>query len=185
MHKIGTPYKDYYFLDDNKVYNSLTKRYLKINKNQFTLINEDNKRVKVSLKTLYLIVYNKVYCKDNIQDLQDEQWKEIDNSGGNYFISNMGRIKSYKGYTAKILIDTATDKGYKRINADFGTGNHSYYVHRLVAEYFLQPPVKPFLEVHHKDFNRSNNKADNLCWLTKVEHTHIHTLNNNGGYRNK
>lgn len=178
MERIGKPYKDYYFLDENKVYNSLTKRYLRPNNNLFTLVNEDNKRVKVSLKALYMMVYGKVYCIDNIQDIQGEQWKEIIDSGGNYYVSNMGRIKSYKGYTAKILTDTTTEKGYKRINADFGTGNHSYFVHRIIAEYFLQPPTKPFSEIHHKDFNRANNKADNLCWLSKAEHTKIHTLNN-------
>ena len=98
MKQIGTPYKDYYYLDNLKVYNSLTKKYLRMNTNMFTLVNEDNKRVKATLKELYYNVNNKVYCNDEIQDLQGEQWKEIENSGGNYFISNMGRIKSYKGY---------------------------------------------------------------------------------------
>ena len=96
MKQIGTPYKDYYYLDNLKVYNSLTKKYLRMNTNMFTLVNEDNKRVKVTLKDLYYNVNNKVYCNDEIQDLQGEQWKEIENSCGNYFISNMGRIKSYK-----------------------------------------------------------------------------------------
>ena len=45
MKQIGTPYKEYYYLDGNKVYNSLTKRYLRANKNLFKLVNEDDKRV--------------------------------------------------------------------------------------------------------------------------------------------
>lgn len=173
MIQIGTPYKDYYYLDGNKVYNALTKRYLRANNNMFTLVNEDNKRVKATLKEVFYKVNKKVYCIDNIEDLQGEQWKEIENSGGNYFISNMGRIKSYKGYNA-ILLTQHIAKGYKRINADLGTGNKNIIVHRLVAEYFLDVPLKPFMEVHHKDFNSLNNNADNLMWVTKDQHKAIH-----------
>ena len=76
MKQIGTPYKEYYYLDGNKVYNSLTKRYLRANKNLFKLVNEDDKRVNVSLKALYYKVNNRVYCIDDIENLQGEEWKE-------------------------------------------------------------------------------------------------------------
>lgn len=177
MKQIGTPYKDYYFLDGIKVYNSLTKKYLRMNTNTFTLVNEENKRVKATLKELYYKVNKKVYCNDDIQDLQGEEWKEIENSGGNYFISNIGRIKSYKGYNAKILCQAIADNGYKRVNVDFfGTGTTANFtIHRLVAEYFVEKPNKPMCNiVHHKDFNSFNNKADNLMWVTKEEHKAIH-----------
>ena len=175
MKQIGNPYKDYYYLcDDNRIYNSLTKRYLRANNNMFKLVNIDNKRVNATLKEIYYKVHNKVFCIDNIENLYGEEWKEIENSSGNYFISNLGRIKSYKGYNAKLLSLNTTDRGYKRLNVDFGTGNANYFVHRLVAEYFLTLPTKPFCEIHHKDFNSLNNKADNLVWLTKEEHKEIH-----------
>lgn len=173
MKQIGTPYKDYYYLDGLNVYNSLTKKYLRMNTNMFTLVNEEDKRVKATLKELYYKVNNKVYCVDKIPNLQGEQWKEIENSGGNYFISNMGRIKSYKGYIAKILA-IPTQKGYKRVSMDLGTGKTNYLVHKLVAQYFLPLPTKPFCAIHHKDFNSLNNKADNLLWVTKEEHKEIH-----------
>lgn len=173
--KIGSPYQSYYYLtEDNKVYNALTKRYLRANKNIYTLVNEDNKRVKATLKEIYLMVHNKPFCKDNIENLQGEQWKEIEGSSGNYFISNHGRIKSYKGYNAKLLSLVTTDKGYKRVNVNFGNGNYNYFVHRLVAEYFLPIPSNSFYDVHHKDFNTINNKVDNLMWVTKDQHKTIH-----------
>ena len=177
MKQIGTPYKDYYFLDGNKVYNSLTKRYLRANKNMFKLVNEHDKRVNVSLKEIFYKVNQKVYCIDDIENLQGEEWKEIVNSGGNYFISNMGRIKSYKGYNAKLLSQTTADNGYKRVNVDFfGTGTTANFtVHRLVAEYFVEKPNKPMCNiVHHKDYNSLNNKSNNLIWVTKEEHKEIH-----------
>ena len=188
MKQIGTPYKDYYFLDENKVYNSLTKRYLRANKNLFKLVNEDDKGVNVSLKALYYKVNNKIYCIDDIENLQGEEWKEIDNSGGNYFISNMGRIKSYKGYKARLLSQTTAENGYKRVNTDFfGTGTTANFtVHRLVAEYFVEKPNKPMCDiVHHKDFNSLNNKATNLQWVTKEEHKKIHRIHEQSGNINK
>lgn len=178
MKQIGTPYKDYYYLtEDNKIYNSLTKRYLRKNNNMFKLVREDNKRVNVTLKEIYCKVHNKIYCIDNIENLQGEKWKEIVNSGGNYFISNMGRIKSYKGYNAKLLSQSTADNGYKRVNADFfGTGKTANFtVHRLVAEYFVEKPNVPMCDiVHHKDFNSLNNKSANLEWLSKVDHIEKH-----------
>lgn len=177
MKQIGTPYKDYYFLDGNKVYNSLTKRYLRANKNMFKLVNEHDNRVNVPLKEIFYKVNQKVYCIDDIESLQGEEWKEIVNSGGNYFISNMGRIKSYKGYNAKLLSQTTADNGYKRVNVDFfGTGTTANFtVHRLVAEYFVEKPNKPMCNiVHHKDYNSLNNKSNNLIWVTKEEHKEIH-----------
>ena len=72
MKQIGTPYKDYYYFDNLKVYNSLTKKYLRMNNNMFTLVNEEDKRVKATLKELYYKVNNKVYCVDKIQNLQGE-----------------------------------------------------------------------------------------------------------------
>lgn len=174
MDKINNGFMDYYYLDNNRVYNSKTKKYLRINKHQYKLLGTDNIRHSVSLKELYHLVYNKEYCVDSIKDLEGEQWKEIDNSGGCYFISNMGRIKSYKGYDAKLLVAYRTDSGYERVNADFGSGNRNYLIHRLVAEYFLDFPQKPFMEIHHKDFDKRNNRADNLQWVTKEEHTKIH-----------
>ncbi|MCM1265420.1 MAG: NUMOD4 domain-containing protein, partial [Candidatus Gastranaerophilales bacterium] len=141
MKQIGTPYKEYYYLcDDNRVYNSLTKRYLRKNNNMFKLVNNDNKRVNVTLKELYYKVHDKVYCIDDIENLDNEEWKEIKESNGNYFISNMGRIKSYKGYNARILSQVTTANGYKRININFGNSQRNYLVHRLVADYFLPMP---------------------------------------------
>jgi hypothetical protein len=178
MKMIGKPYKSYYYLtDDNRVYNSLTKRYLRMNNNTYKLVNEQDKRINVTLKEIYYKVYGKIYSIDNIEPLEGEQWKEIDNSGGNYFISNMGRIKSYKGYNAKLLSQTTANNGYKRVNADFfGTGKTANFtVHRLVAEYFVEKPNKPMCDiVHHKDFNSLNNKSTNLCWISKEQHKEIH-----------
>lgn len=44
-----------------------------------------------------------------------------------------------------------------------------WLAHRLVAEYFLPKPKKNQTVVSHLDFNKLNNRADNLQWMTAEE----------------
>lgn len=46
-------------------------------------------------------------------------------------------------------------------------------IHRLVAEHFCDNFTKD-KEIHHKDKNRRNNRADNLLCLTKEQHIEEH-----------
>ena len=43
-------------------------------------------------------------------------------------------------------------------------------VHRLVAIAFLG--LEQYMDVNHKDFNRSNNRLDNLEWATRRDNIH-------------
>ena len=48
-------------------------------------------------------------------------------------------------------------------------------VHRLIAEEIIGRKILPSEEVHHIDFNHSNNLPDNLIILSKAEHSKIHS----------
>lgn len=48
--------------------------------------------------------------------------------------------------------------------------NHSYYVHRLVAEASL-PRIESKVEVDHIDRDTSNNAVSNLRWASRSENT--------------
>ena len=54
-------------------------------------------------------------------------------------------------------------------------------VHRLVAQAFVPVPEKyadmsiDDLDIHHINFNHSDNRASNLMWLTKAEHKKLHS----------
>lgn len=172
---IGTEFEEYYYLlEDGTLYNSNTKHYLKEKQRCFRLKTKDGKSKKISLKKLYQIVYNKNFCVDKIENLPDEEWKEIEETDGLYYISNKGRVKSYTGYTA-IVLKPMTKNNYKRVWILVHGQLQQVSIHRLVAFSFLDTPKNTALyEVHHKDFNESNNDASNLQWLTKSEHRKLH-----------
>ena len=176
MKKVENGYSDYYYLtEDGKLYNSITKEYKEANKdNKLTLKTIKGSRKKIALKVLYQMVYNKPYCEDNICDLENEVWKEVDNTNGLYFVSNKGRIKSYKGYKAIIMTPYKTKGGYARVDIVQDGIRVSKLIHRLVAFAFLPFRQSIDMELHHIDNNKENNCSDNLEWLTKVEHLKKH-----------
>lgn len=105
-----------------------------------------------------------------INDLPNEEWKDIRNYNGRYQVSNYGRIKSLpnqKCKWTKILRPNNTPKYPSVILYINGKGKR-IYVHRLVAEAFIpNPENKP--EVNHKDGNINNTKAINMEWCTTLE----------------
>lgn len=67
------------------------------------------------------------------------------------FVDKIGRVKYYE---EKILNPRPGRTGYMRVTLE----GKDYYVHRLVAQAFIDNPLnKP--EVNHKDGNKKNNEA--------------------------
>ena len=52
-----------------------------------------------------------------------------------------------------------------------------YYVHRLVAQHFIPNPDN-LAEVNHKDFDITNNKVENLEWVTSLHNKTYKNRNN-------
>ena len=104
---------------------------------------------------------------DTIPDLPDEEWRPIEGYGGKYLISNMGRCKSLKHATARLLTPFPNNKGYERVClCRNGKGRH-FLVSRLVASAFCpndDPEHKTTTD--HIDGNTRNNRADNLRWMS-------------------
>lgn len=95
----------------------------------------------------------------------EESWKDIDGFDGYYQVSNLGRIRNK---THNILATYGNGTGYEKICLTRNYAKSRLYVHRIVAKHFVENPMhKDF--VNHKDYNRKNNKAENLEWLTRSE----------------
>ena len=109
--------------------------------------------------------------------MENEVWKKLPYSN-EYEVSNLGRIRHlylnrYDINTGKInkinkitYIKPTLRGGYARIRI-YNSRNKfkTYQVHRLVAEAFLPNPNN-YPIINHKDFNRSNNRVDNLEWCS-------------------
>lgn len=166
------PFKNCYYLCENgTIYNSETDKIIKPDKrHNFYLYTEAGTKKYISQMKLYRQLYNKEYCIDNTENLEGEQWKEVTDTKGKYFVSNKGRIKSLQYYKAMILKPYINQGGYLRVDIDIEGSRRSVLVHRLVAAAFLPLPERIDLQLHHKDFDKKNNAADNLEWLTAAAH---------------
>ena len=183
MKQLNHGYADYYYLlEDGSLLNVSTNKILKQSSTHMYMIRTtNNNRKKVSLKTLYRLVYDKPYSKDNIKNLIDQQWKEIQETNGLYYISNKGRVKSLQGYETILLKPFNNQNGYARVDIIENGKRQTKLVHRLVAAAFLPLPQKLEMQLHHKDFNKNNNAVENLEWLTCIAHSKKHKDQTIGG----
>ena len=176
MKQVNNGYAEYYYLyEDGSLYNAASGLMVQLSREHSYIIRTENgKRKKVSLKRLYKLVFNKPFSKDNIENFDNEEWKEIDNTEGLYYISNKGRVKSLQGYEAMILKPFNNQGGYARVDIIENGKRKTKLIHRLVAAAFLPLPQKIDMQLHHIDFDKDNNAAENLQWLTAAEHLKIH-----------
>lgn len=106
--------------------------------------------------------------------------KEINNCKG-YFISddgkvycNLGRGNRDKNKTVDLyeIKPRLTKSGYARVYMRCNDTNKrkDFYIHRLVAEYYIpNPDNKKY--VNHKNCIRNDNRVENLEWVTSKENT--------------
>ena len=141
------------------------------NQSRFYLVDDCGNRSRITQKTLVRKALDKEFCIDTIENKPLEEWKVIPNTNGKYFISNCGRVKSYCGYQAIVLNTYQKQNGYLIVKIN----GRNVSVHRLVAFAFCENKyIGQQTEIHHKDFNRTNNAANNLEILSIAEHHKRH-----------
>ena len=96
--------------------------------------------------------------------MTEEIWKDVVGYEGKYQVSNFGRVKSVR---RNIILAPLYDRdGYVRYNLYDKNGKMRYTpAHRIVALTFLEKPQGCDI-VHHIDDNPTNNRVDNLMWVT-------------------
>lgn len=110
-----------------------------------------------------------------IRDFKNEVWasykNELWSDDDLYLISNYGRVKRKKaGEEEWKLSKTSLIGGYTTfwIRKKGKNSTSSFYVHRLVAELFLERKEDQKYVIH-LDFDKENNRASNLNWANKSE----------------
>lgn len=123
----------------------------------------------------------------DIEDLPNEEWKDIKDFEGLYQISNYGRVKrlgywrnyigrnQFTSFESRYFVDEHILKvkydRYLRVQL-YKTSKESrlYSIHQLVGETFIpNPDNKPIID--HKNNNTYDNTVSNLQWVTYKENT--------------
>jgi hypothetical protein len=93
----------------------------------------------------------------------------IDGYDGRYAVTKSGDVLSR--LSGRLLKPGRNKKGYLTVGLfKEGCPQRSEYVHRLVAVAFHG--AKPGLHVNHKDGDKTNNRPENLEWVTIKENNH-------------
>ncbi len=109
-----------------------------------------------------------------VKSFWNEEWKQIIFEEGalkkKYAISNYGRVISYTE-TIKdgTLIKGGILRGYATLPVRPFGKSKTFYIHKLVAQYFIENNRSDAKFVIHTDYNKNNNYTENLKWSTKEE----------------
>lgn len=122
-----------------------------------------------------------------MRSYRNEEWKEIEfdeniSEKEKFKISNYGRILNCKG-EKEFLVRASFINGYQNLplKQKRNGKSTSRYVHKLVAEHFLEKGDGIF--VIHLNYDKTDNHVKNLRWATKKE-KEIHQFSN-PQYKNK
>lgn len=107
-----------------------------------------------------------------------EEWRDVVGYEGLYQVSNLGRVKGVarkvnrNGHMVSVperfLNQNDNTNGYLRVSLSKSNHVKQVFVHRLVAEAFVDNP-EGYKYIDHLDNDRHNNKPDNLVWCTQSE----------------
>lgn len=125
-------------------------------------------------------VRNHETVKENLKPLLEagEEFRYIAGYP-NYVVTNFGKVINIE--TLKILKPIKLDSSGTRVkNSNYyrylvGLSTHKIfkmiYIHKLVAEAFLDKPAGDDLVINHKNHDTADNRVENLEWITRSDNS--------------
>jgi len=116
--------------------------------------------------------------KLKIKNHWNERWCQVitekDTVGKTYHFSDCGRLKSVDKETGKefLLKGSNTVQEFIQLNLKFKDKTRKgFYLHKLIAEKWVEKENDNQTYVIHLDRNRKNNNYENLKWMSQEELT--------------
>jgi hypothetical protein len=148
----------------------LAAQWIVINNNKLC-IDTVKSSISCASRGLYKSSFGYKWAIYDYADLDHELWKPVTINGQtyvNYFVSNLGRFKNYKGVIMENYKPHHTGYIYVRVDLN------KHALHRIIASTFvanLEPEINNV--VNHIDGNKLNNSSVNLEWTT-IKGNNIH-----------
>lgn len=111
------------------------------------------------------------------EELNNEQWRDIDGYDGMYQVSDLGRVRSHKYGKTRVLRPYKDGNGYFTVDLHQNRQRKTARVHRLVAHAFIPNTDSSKTIINHRNECKSDNRAVNLEWCTiqyNVTYNDIH-----------
>jgi len=119
-----------------------------------------------------------------IRNFYSEEWKEIlfddvISLEKKFKVSNHGRILIICEDSKEVLKKKAYINCYETISLkqEINKKSTSRYVHKIVAQHFIEKENDEQVYVIHIDYDKNNNHVENLKWATKRE-KELHQFSN-------
>jgi hypothetical protein len=117
----------------------------------------------------------------------EEIWRPVADWEGLYEVSNLGRVRSLdrlasngRRYRGKLLTSVLDSSGYLIVRLSEGGKCKNGYIQRMVLRAFVGEPPEG-MECAHLDGTRTNNRINNLAWVSIKEnasHRKLHGSEN-------
>jgi hypothetical protein len=150
--------------------------------NEFESIEKAAKHINLTYHAIIRVLKNKnktaggyiwkyMDCKDEPREVNLQDYLKINNY--NYMINNKGDVYSNK--TKKNLAPIKNQNGYYYITLTNKNGKKNFYIHQLVAKYFIKNINDDKKFVNHINRIKTDNRVENLEWVTHKENIiHYH-----------